>query len=234
MFNSLVRGIVIGLITGMPLGPIGALCLKVTLTSGARYGLVSGLGSALADSIYASTAALGLTFVSRFMIRNQHLIRLFGALILIGFGLHIFLSKPVKDEEKQINNTSMFKSFISTFILALANPATIFSFIVVFTGTDLSKYNNNPLGTLLVVLGVFIGSELWWILLVLIANRFHHRLTHKNIYRLNKILGLLITVSGIFILISLGNYPKSIRPSFIRSKLFEWILHLKIKIPFHK
>lgn len=233
MQNSLIRGIVIGLITGMPTGPIGALCLKTTLTYGRRYGMISGLGSAMADSVYATAAALGINFVSKFLIRNQHFIRLFGALILIGFGIHTFFSKSAKDS-REVNRTSMLKSFILTFTLALANPGTIFSFIVVFTGTGLYSASKNPINTLLIILGVFIGSELWWILLVSTANIFHHKLTSGNMNKLNKILGSVIAVSGAFVLISLSNYPKMLRPPFIHSKLFEWILHLKSRFPLRK
>ncbi|WP_242649464.1 hypothetical protein [Clostridium kluyveri] len=46
MLLNLFRGILIGLITGMPTGPIGAICLKNTIAFGNTYGLVSGLGSA--------------------------------------------------------------------------------------------------------------------------------------------------------------------------------------------
>jgi threonine/homoserine/homoserine lactone efflux protein len=63
MLQILFKGIIIGLIVGMPLGPIGAICIKTTLSNGVSFGIAAGLGSCAADSIYAGVAALGLTFI---------------------------------------------------------------------------------------------------------------------------------------------------------------------------
>lgn len=220
------KGIIIGLITGMPLGPIGAICLRTTLTNGALFGFVSGLGSCIADSIYASIAALGLTFIARFLARHQHYIRLFGGILLLIFGIHVILSK--QENKQEISNTkTLAKAFLTTFMFALANPATIFSFLFVFASYGSKNIGHGVIARAILIVGVFCGSFCWWVILVLTADRFHNHLSPKKISVINKVIGSIIVFSGIVFIISIGNYKKYIRPSYLHSKLFEIILHLK-------
>lgn len=51
--NYLVRGLLIGLIFGVPAGAIGALTIQRTLNGGFAAGLSTGLGSSAADLLYA-------------------------------------------------------------------------------------------------------------------------------------------------------------------------------------
>lgn len=226
MLHIFFKGIIIGLITGMPLGPIGAVCLRNTLANGALFGFASGLGSCVADSIYAAIAALGLTFVFSFFATYQHYFRLFGGVILLIFGAHIILSKKENNQEISSGKT-LAKSFFTTFMLALANPATIFSFIFVFASYGAKNIGHGLVARIILISGVFCGSFSWWVLLVLVAKRFHHNLNHRKISMINKVIGSIIIFSGIVFIISTGNYKKYIRPTYIHSKLFEIILNLK-------
>ena len=57
------RGILIGLMVSVPLGPMGVLIIQKTLQKGALAGFVAGMGAACADLFYATVAAFGLGFV---------------------------------------------------------------------------------------------------------------------------------------------------------------------------
>jgi threonine/homoserine/homoserine lactone efflux protein len=65
------EGIIIGFAIAAPVGPIGVLCIRRTLAEGRASGLVSGLGAATADAIYASVAALGLAFVTNLLVGGE-------------------------------------------------------------------------------------------------------------------------------------------------------------------
>lgn len=77
--NYLVRGLMIGLIFGVPAGAIGALTIQRTLSNGFSAGLVTGLGSSAADLLYACVGVFGMTLVSGFLTRH-----LFGNTLLVG------------------------------------------------------------------------------------------------------------------------------------------------------
>lgn len=73
---------------------IGVLVIRRTLAAGRATGVLSGLGAATADAIYASIAAFGLTFVSGFLIAQQLGLRLAGGLFLcyLGTGTALWMS----------------------------------------------------------------------------------------------------------------------------------------------
>ncbi len=84
--NYLIRGLLIGLIFGVPAGAIGALTIQRTLNSGFSAGLVTGLGSSAADLLYACVGIFGLTLVSGFLTEYQRPVSLLGGLLIVALG----------------------------------------------------------------------------------------------------------------------------------------------------
>ena len=60
--NLLLKGLGVGLVVAIPIGPAGLLVTQRILTRGKMHELVSGLGAPTADVIYSSSVAFGLTF----------------------------------------------------------------------------------------------------------------------------------------------------------------------------
>jgi len=67
----LLKGSVIGFMVSIPLGPIGVLCVQRTLNKGRLSGFVSGLGAAIADTIFALISGLGISIIIRFIKEQQ-------------------------------------------------------------------------------------------------------------------------------------------------------------------
>ena len=67
----LLRGILIGIIFGVPGGAIGALAVQRTFCYGRRAGLLTGLGSSVADSFHACVGVFGITLISAFITRYE-------------------------------------------------------------------------------------------------------------------------------------------------------------------
>jgi threonine/homoserine/homoserine lactone efflux protein len=232
MLNILFKGIIIGLITGMPLGPIGALCMRTTIANGISFGIAAGLGSCVADSIYASIAAMGITVIARFLAKHQKNIRIFGGIILMFFGIHTILSK--KENKQEIpNSKTLSKSFLSTFLLSFANPSTVFSFLLVFTSYGSKNIGHGLVARIFLIIGVFCGSLIWWVILVSLAGKFHKNLNIKKLNVVNRVLGSAIVFSGIVLIISITNYKKYTLTPYLHIKLFEKVLHVKFTKFFH-
>ena len=64
LFVFLLKGIAVGIVIAVPVGPVGVMCVRRTILEGKRAGFVSGLGAATADALFGCVAAFGLTFVS--------------------------------------------------------------------------------------------------------------------------------------------------------------------------
>ena len=92
-FDYLIKGLLVGFSIAAPVGPIGVLVIRRTLTEGRLSGLFTGLGAAVADGTYGFIAGFGLTSISDFLIAQQFWMKLFGGLFLLYLGIKILISK---------------------------------------------------------------------------------------------------------------------------------------------
>jgi threonine/homoserine/homoserine lactone efflux protein len=197
----LLKGLLIGFSIAAPVGPIGILCIKRTLSSGRLVGLVSGLGAASADALYGCVAAFGLTFIANFLINQQLWLRLVGGLFLCYLGAKTFISKP-SGEDGQSQQLTVMGAYSSTFFLTLTNPLTILAFAAVFAGLDLVEGGINYASAAVIVLGVFLGSATWWFILSGITSLLRERISVNGLRWVNRISGLIILGFGIVALLT--------------------------------
>ncbi len=196
-----LKGIFIGFAMAIPIGPIGILCVRKTLTSGQLRGLVIGLGAATADLLYGCIAAFGLTIISDAIHRERFWIRLIGGILLLYLGVRTYRAVPA-DPKAPLANGGILKSYISTVFLTLTNPFTVFAFITVFAALGII----NGLGYLsatTLVLGVFTGSALWFLCLSSGVVVFRKKLDLTGLTWVNRVAGILILISGVIALASL-------------------------------
>ena len=166
MSELLIKGIIIGFSIAAPVGPIGILCIRRTLASGRLHGFVSGLGAATADAVYGVIAGLGLAVVMRYLEEHSLWFQLAGGLFLCYLGIRTALAAVVQLSSAAGKSVaSLWSDYASTFALTMANPMTIMSFILVFSGLGLSDSEHSAAERLIVVGGVFAGSLAWWTLL---------------------------------------------------------------------
>lgn len=198
--NFIVKGIALGFSIAAPVGPIGILCIRRTLQFGRFSGLFTGLGAAAADTVYGIIAAFGMNFISNFLLNSQGYLQLIGGIFLIYLGIKTFLSKPIEGSQAVSHNT-LFGDFISTFFLTIANPMTILSFVAIFAGLGLSNSYNSYPNAVGLVIGVFLGSALWWLLLSEGVTIFRKKVSQKVMLWINRTAGMLITGFGIAALI---------------------------------
>lgn len=197
--SILTQGVIIGFSIAAPVGPIGVLCIRRTLADGRAVGFASGLGAATADALYGCVAGLGLTVVSSILIDQQSWFRLIGGLFLLYLGGKTFLARPAK-EAAQVTGNGLGGAYASTFLLTLTNPLTILS----FTGIIMANASEGSASAGVLVLGVFLGSALWWLVLSSGASLLRAKFDLRWLGWLNKISGLVITVYGLKALLSLA------------------------------
>ena len=197
----LLKGFVLGFSIAAPVGPIGVLCIRRTLAEGKACGFVSGLGAATADASYGFIAAFGLASIAALLLSYQRPIRIAGGLFLFYLAAKTYLSRPAKPAANGEVAVSLWKAYASTAFLTLTNPATIVSFIAVFSGLGLLTGHNDYLGAGSMVLGVFLGSSLWWLILSTGTAFFGRNLDAQKLVWINRISGLLIASLGLWSLL---------------------------------
>lgn len=194
-----LRGLIIGFSIAVPVGPIGILCIQRTLTQGQWIGLLSGLGAATADAVYGAIAGFGLTAISGILVAQVLWFRLIGGAFLCYLAIKTFLAKPA-DQAAIAKGQGPLSAYLSTVFLTLTNPATILSFVAVFAGLGLAN-TGGDFGTAgILVLGVFIGSALWWVFLSSVISLTRSRFHPQTLQWLNRISGLILLIFGIIAL----------------------------------
>jgi threonine/homoserine/homoserine lactone efflux protein len=190
-----IRGLVVGLITCAPIGPVGLFCVRRTLTYGRTIGVASLLGASTADGLYCAAACFGITVVSNFLEQEHLWVSLAGGSILILLGVRIFLSQPTERGPKS-ERKGIFGAYSSTFFLMLANPAPIVVFTATFTALGMQGLKGDYLSTAALVAGVFTGSAAWSPILIALGTVFRLQYNPDKLRLVNKISGAIITGVG--------------------------------------
>ena len=198
----LFKGIGLGFSIAAPVGPIGVLCIQRTLKKGFSSGFVSGLGAATADLFYGSLAGFGALWLGNHLVKIQTPLRVIGGGVLILLGIRAFFQKEKNAAEAE-SSAHLAEDYISTLLLTLTNPITIFSFAAVYGGLGLSAGETRPWQMALLVLGVFLGSIAWWLTLSSMVSLLRGRLKPVFYTIINKIAGVVLAGYGIFLLIGL-------------------------------
>ena len=197
-----LKGLVMGFSIAAPVGPIGILCIRRTLAEGRATGFVSGLGAATADAIYGCIAGFGLTFISSFLIHQQEWFRIVGGLFLCYLGLKTLLAKPA-EQSASAKGDSLLGHYVSTFFLTLTNPMTILAFAAIFAGLGMARGGGNYASAGVLILGVFLGSTLWWFMLSSGVGLFRKRFGLQALQWVNRISGLVILGFGLISILGL-------------------------------
>jgi threonine/homoserine/homoserine lactone efflux protein len=119
----------------------------------------------------------------------------FGGLLLMAIGV-MYFRKPARAANLPSEVGAAGSDFSSTLLLTLTNPTTILSFLAVLAGLGMGGHREWWL-TFLLVAGIFCGSMLWWVILVLMVNRFRDRFDQRAMGWMNRIAGLAIGGFGI-------------------------------------
>jgi threonine/homoserine/homoserine lactone efflux protein len=193
LITLLIKGILIGLLVSVPLGPIGIIVIQRTISKSRIAGFLSGIGAALSDTLYAIIAGFSITFIIDFIRRYEFYFQIFGILIVLALGIHIFLKNPVNDiRTSRIRGNTHFQDVFSTFLLTFSNPLAVFVFLAFFTSSGVVVNLEKPFHSLLVIPGVFIGASIWWFSLSGLVSMFRHKINLRVLWWINKTAGALI------------------------------------------
>lgn len=192
-----LKAALIGLSIAAPVGPIGLLCIQRTLAHGARIGFLSGLGAASADAVFGAVGAFGLSAITQVFVSLATPLALCGALFLGWMGMKLLRAPPVSRAASAPDTVAPGRAFISVFALTLTNPMTILSFVAVFAAIG-GQLNPEAGASVVMVLGVFAGSALWWLGLALAVAALRHRISARAMKFINKAAGTFLCLLAVW------------------------------------
>jgi threonine/homoserine/homoserine lactone efflux protein len=192
----LLKGIAVGLLIAVPVGPVGIMCVRRTIFEGKLAGLVSGLGAATADALFGFVAAFGLTFVSDWLIGYHQWLRIAGGCYLLYVGGSALLAEPEAKQSSEPDAEGLLRDFLSTFALTLTNPITILAFLGIFSALGLSGADATFSRAASLVVGVWLGSLLWWLALTFGLGSLFRSFDARHLKWINRASGAILLLSG--------------------------------------
>lgn len=199
MGSFMIKGILIGLLFGMPAGAVGAMTAQRTLNYGMKAGLLTGLGSSVADCFYACVGAFGLTLVSGFLLQYQSIINVAGGCLILGMGVRMLRKKKGGQANPQ-DAAGGIRLFVSSFAVGITNPAAILTFLFAFSWFGINGQAGLTEGIGLVS-GVFIGTCIWWGILSGIVTLLKKRAKGDHLPVMNRVFGTILSLFGAVVLI---------------------------------
>lgn len=201
--SILLKGLLVGLVVAFPCGPVGLIYVKRAVTEGFLAGLITGLGLALADLLYAALLIFGYVEILSIFNNNKNALIIISSIVLIILGYFIFRSKKRKTPSVPVKNPKTLTGyFLSTFLITIGNPIIIiqlaffFSLFGIFSIKSASEH-------LVTIAGLAIGSLTWPILTSLFLPKIGKKLPDHQLENFQKIIGLLIVFSGLVLVLKI-------------------------------
>ena len=192
----LLKGIGIGLALAIPVGPVGLLVFRRSVSHGTRYGISTGSGAALADAMLCAVMAFGITTVTEFIAQHIVWFNRFGGIALVLIGYAVFRSSPPRELTVAPRRQGSLGAITTSLLITLSNPATILGVTGIFAGFGAAAYVDNVAHATLLVLGVFAGSMLWWCILSNLASLLRDKTSGYWMRRINQACGLALIAFG--------------------------------------
>ena len=194
-----IKGVLMGIVFGVPAGAIGVLTVRNSLEYGFIAGLATGLGSSAADLLYGVICVYGMTLIANLLFRWQTPLGILGSVVIfILGGMQLSKGKSEPAAAAALPGGTLGR-FFPSFVIAIMNPATILSFLAAFTAFGISG-NLSPVQGLQLMAGIFLGTVFWWAALSGTVSFFRGRISGKIYLILDRLLGSLLVVFGLFML----------------------------------
>jgi threonine/homoserine/homoserine lactone efflux protein len=199
-----LAGIGIGLLVAAPIGPVNVLVIQRAVSRGFWGGLAAGLGAVVGDGLLAAIAAFSVTAISDAMSAYSGWIKLIGGVLLVGFGVALFFTRPaltipVGQKSHLLEHAGIIPQ---TFFLTVTNPGAILGMAAMIGGLgSLIGGLNTYFEALLLVAAVMGGSLLWWLGLSELIATIRHKLTEGRLKLINRIAGLVLFAFGLLLLL---------------------------------
>jgi arginine exporter protein ArgO len=157
--NALAAGIVAGLAVAIPLGAIGVLIVDLGVHGGFRPAFLAGLGTALADGLYATVAAVAGLAVGAWLAPAERAIAFAAAGVLAAVAVYglIALRRAPAARALPPADHRLVARFLA---LTAVNPATAATFAGLIVGLPAVAHASAP-GKAAFVAGAF-GASLAW------------------------------------------------------------------------
>ena len=214
-----------GLLLAFSIGPGFFVLLETSITKGFRAAFTLDLGIVFGDIIFILIAYLSTNQILE-QLKDNPTLFIVGGLIMVTYGLisYILLKKSfIKQQEEvdteDIPKNNYFALFFKGFLLNLINIGVLgfWLMIIITYGPQMEMKTERIFFFFTAILFFYL---LFDVAKIILAKQLKNRLTPQNIYKIKRVISLVILIFGIFFMLE-GFFPKE------KEKLQEKIEKLK-------
>ncbi|MGN6214679.1 LysE family translocator [Parafilimonas sp.] len=209
MFEALVKGLILGLLLSVSVGPVIFSILKQSLNNGHRGGYAFIAGVSVSDVLIVIICNM-FTRLFDTVLEHELIIGIAGSGLLVALGIYNFFFRKVQVENGMLSTNNLRTHhlagiFFSGFFMNALNPgALLFWFATTATITADSKLVEHPdqyrFIVFLTTLAFNLAADTTKVLL---ANKIRLKLTPHNIHIINRISGVILVGFGIAIVVTM-------------------------------
>ena len=204
MLEALFKGITLGLMLSIAVGPVLFSIIKQSISSGLKGGLAFAIGVSLSDVFLAFVSNVFSELFSA-LIAHKNEIGILGSVLLMIMGVYFLGFKKVKLSSDNQFVTIKFrkrdylKIALSGFFMNVLNPGVLLFWLM--ASTAFIAYGIEERIIIFVTGLLFVlGMD---ILKVVLADKIRNKLTFKNITMLNKINGIILIFFALAIIFTI-------------------------------
>lgn len=200
MLEAILKGLTLGLLLSISVGPVIFSIVKQSLNSGHRGGMAFVLGVSASD---ISLVLISNVFTELFgyLVKHKEFIGIAGSIFLITLGVFFLFFKKVKVDDSGVQvvpfrKRDYAKISLSGYFMNTLNPA-VFIFWLTTSTTLITLTVQNRIIAFVTCLAFVLASD---ILKVMMAQKIRKKLTPHNIQILSRINGMILLGFGIVLL----------------------------------
>ena len=197
MIAALLKGIVLGLMLSISVGPVIFSIIKQSINNGHKGGFAFIAGVSASD---IALVVISNIFTELFgsLLDYKTAIGIGGSALLIALGVYVTFFKKLKLNQEglqviSLNTHDYIKIFLAGFFMNALNPTVIGFWLLTSTSLLIESLNYRLvvfLTCLLVVAGFDIAK-------VMLAGRIRQKLTPHNVHIINRVSGLILIGFGV-------------------------------------
>ncbi|MDQ3072955.1 MAG: LysE family translocator [Bacteroidota bacterium] len=202
LFNPIFGGLVAGLLLAIMSGPVFFALLQTGIEKGYLNGVFFALGVVISDSMYFLLAYLGISSLSSIYDDTiREVMGIIGGIFLLIFGFHLARKRPrIIRYANRSDKNSLLRSMGGAFLLNALNPFVLLYWISV-VGAISSEYDfvaNKIFAFFIACMAVVFSTD---VLKAYLAYRLKNIITPRFMLWLNRIAGLILGITGIYLLL---------------------------------
>ena len=211
MFQDILSALPWGFLLAFSIGPGFFILLETSITKGFRAAMIFDLGIVFSDIIWILIAYFATNQILAQFKDNPNLY-IIGGLIMSIYGIvsntslkKKFNEQEDKDEDDDIKKNNYLGLFFKGFFLNIINIG-ILAFWMMVIITQAPQLEMKPLRIFIFFTSILIFYLIIDVFKILLAKQLKHKLTPTNIYKIKRIINVVILIFGVFLILQ-GIFP---------------------------